>query len=102
MTKKKENPYLVTFSKPYDFEGETFHSLDLSPVEDLTTEQIMQAERIFEKSGGVSALKELNLEYAIIVASMATGKPVEFFKGLPGKDGSKVKSRVSAYFFGSE
>ena len=97
---KKDN--LVTFKKPFIFEGQTYESLDLSGLENLSTEQLCQAERIFERSGGVSALKEMNLEYAIIVANLATGLPVEFFKALPAREGSKVKNRVSAYFFGSE
>lgn len=90
----------VAFGKPYTFEGQQFDGIDLAVLDDLSTEQLVQAERIFERSGGVSTLKELNVEYACIVASIATGKPVEFFRGLPARDGNKVKTKVSAYFFG--
>lgn len=103
MTKtENENKYLVTFKKPFTFEGKTFDSVDLSAIENLNTEQLCKAERVFERSGGVSALKEMNLEYAIILASVATGHPIEFFKALPAREGSKIKTRIGAYFFGSE
>lgn len=92
----------VEFTKPFKFEGEEHKGVDLSGLEDMSTEQLTQAERIFERSGGVSALKELNLEYTCIIASIVTGKPLEFFKALPAKDGNKIKTQVGAYFFDGE
>ena len=32
----------------------------------------------------------------------ATGLPVEFFKGLPAREGARIKTKVGGYFFGSE
>ena len=92
---------VVSFGKPYTFEGTTYNEVDLAGLDDLSTDQLCQADRIFERGGGVSTIKELNVEYACIIAAMATGKPVEFFKGLPARDGNKIKAKVGAYFFGA-
>lgn len=90
---------IIKFKKPYKFEDHEYTEIDLSGIEDMTTAQMIQAERIFERGGAVSALKEMNVEFACIVASMVTDKPVEFFNGLPGREGGKIQKQVSAYFF---
>lgn len=92
----------VTFNKPYAFEGETYEGVDLSGVEDMTTEQLCQCDRMFERGGGVSAMKELNVEYACIIAAQVAKLPIEFFKGLPAREGNKVKTTIGSYFFGEE
>lgn len=92
----------VEFEKPYTFEKKEYTGVSLASLDDMTTEQLCQCDRIFERSGGVSAMKELNVEYACIVAAQATGLPQEFFQGLPAKEGNKIKTKVGAYFFGAE
>lgn len=50
-------------------------------------------------AGGENTMfPEMSATYAFIIASMGTGKPVEFFSGLPLKDSTKVKNRVRACF----
>lgn len=93
---------IIKFNKPYTFEGQTYTEINLAGLDDLSTTQLQQAERIFERGGGVSAMKELNIEFACIVASIATGKPLEFFNNLPAREGNKIKTAVGSYFFGSD
>lgn len=99
---EKENELIIELSQPYSFEGEEYKQIDLSELESFTANDMIAAQRIFDRGGAVSVLPEMNLEYACIVAARVTKKPVEFFKGLPAKDAVKVKNRVSAYFFGGE
>lgn len=102
INKKSQGEGVITFAHPYTFEGKEYDGVDLSALDTMTTEQLIQCDRIFESSGSVSALKELNVEYACIVAAEATGLPVEFFKGLPAREGARIKTKVGGYFFGSE
>ena len=81
INKKSLGEGVITFAHPYTFEGKEYDGVDLSALDNMTTAQLIQCDRIFESSGSVSALKELNVEYACIVAAEATGLPVEFFKG---------------------
>lgn len=94
INKKSLGEGVITFAHPYTFEGKEYDGVDLSALDNMTTEQLIQCDRIFESSGSVSALKELNVEYACIVAAEATGLPVEFFKGLPHARvrGSRLRS----------
>lgn len=90
---------LVKFSQPYTFEGKEYTEIDLSVIENIDAEQLCEAEKMFETGGNFSALKEMNLAYALTVAAVVTQMPIEFYKKLPGKDALKVKNAVSSYFF---
>ena len=64
----------------------------------MTAEQLMGIEKKFEMTGNFSALKEMNLTYAIFVASEITGLPLEFFKALPAKEATKIRTVVAGCF----
>jgi len=93
-----ETLYQVTFSKPYTFEGETYEGIDLSGCDELTGNDAAKAEKLMVAKGETSMFPEMSSTYAFIIASMGTGKPVEFFSGLPLKDSTRVKNRVRACF----
>ncbi len=90
---------LVKFNKPYKFEDETYNSIDLSGLDDLTTTDLIAAERKYDKSGTYDILPEMTLSYAMCIASRATNLPIEFFYGLPPKEGLKIKARIRHFFF---
>ena len=90
---------VIKLAKTFKFEGKDYNEIDLTGLEDLTTADISECEKLFERNGNFSALKEMNLEYCILVANKVTGLPVEFFNALPAREGAKVKQAVSAYFF---
>ena len=100
--KKEKNEHLVKLSKEYNFEGETISEIDLSGMENLTAESMIKAEKVLTSNGMVSVMPEMNIFYSLVIASEATGKPIEFFKKLKPVDASKVKNRVTAFFFGTE
>lgn len=99
---QEENSYLIKFKKPYVFEGETYENVDLSGLEDMSARDMIQAQRIMEKSGSINVLPEMSLEYACIFASRATDLPVEFFQGLPSKEAIKLKNKVTNFFYSAD
>lgn len=90
----------VTFSKPYTFEGKTYTGIDLGGLENLTAQDMVDAEKFLTRSGIISPIPELTVEYVCFVANRATGQPVEFFKGLPPRDVVRVKNKVTGFFYG--
>lgn len=99
---EEENKYYVKFKKPFVWEDETYDGVDLSGMEDLSARDMIQAQRVMEKSGSINVLPEMSLEYACIFASKAAKMPVEFFQALPPKEAVKIKNRVTNFFYGEE
>lgn len=89
----------IALSKTYHFEDEEINCLDLSGMEDITADQMITAQKMVARGGNVTTILETNIEYLLILASMASGKPIEFFKKLNAKDTVKVKNRVTGFFF---
>ncbi len=97
-----ENESIVKLTKTYQFEGETISEIDMSGLENLTANDMIKASKVLQAAGTVTVMPETNLEYALIVAASATGRPVEFFRGLVPRDAMKVKNAVTSFFFGEE
>lgn len=101
MEKEKEN--LIKFNKPYKFEGAEYNEVDLSGLEDLTVIDLAAADKQFYGQGNVSGGSiETNILYTCIIASKATGKPIEFFENLPVKLGMKVKLEVMSFLLAED
>ena len=96
---QEENPCLLTLNKPYRFEGESYTSIDLSGLEDMSAADMIAVCKTIERGGSVNTMPELSLEYACLIAARACGKPVEFFKGLPAKAAAKLKNRVVNFLY---
>ena len=99
---EEESTYVIKFRKPYVFEDQTYESVDLSGLEDMSARDMIQAQRTMEKSGSINVLPEMSLEYACIFAARATKLPVEFFQGLPPKEAIRLKNKVTNFFYGAE
>lgn len=91
--------YKIKLTKPFKFEDETYTEIDLSALEDLNTKQITEADKRFTRNGGISAIKEFDTDYACIISSIVTGKPIEFFLALPARDGVALKNTVGRFFY---
>lgn len=92
----------VKFRKPYEFEGETYKGVDLSGLETLSGLDMIATQREMERQGHFSTLPELTLEYACIICSRATELPREFFQRLPMKDATRLKNKVTNFFYGTD
>lgn len=91
---------VIEFKKPFVFEGKTYTKIDLSPLEDITTSDMVAVSKYV--GGNVFGRTEMNpefsLEYALHIAARATKMPIEFFMALRPNDGLKVKNRVLNFF----
>ena len=83
----QEESLILKFRKPYKFEGKEYTEVDLSALEDMTAEDLCAVGKIMTKLGIVNPVAEMTVDYAIYMAARASGKPVEFFKGLPHQGG---------------
>jgi hypothetical protein len=99
---EEENTLVIELKKPYEFEGKSYDKIDLSGLENITGNDMIQVNRILEKQGQLPVLQEMKLEYAQEMASRITGYPVEFFKGLRAKDSIKLKNTISNFMFGED
>lgn len=88
---------IVKFSKPYTFEGSEYTEVDLTEIDNLTGEDLINADKIFSSTGQMAMVNEVNLGYLLIVASTATKKPISFFEKLPARDTIKVKNTVLTF-----
>lgn len=96
-----ESKYKLKFRTPYVFEGNTYEEVDLLAIKDVNAEQMMKAQQIMEKMGYISVLTEMSLPYAIILASVVTDKPIEFYSKLPGPEAIKLKNLVTNFLYGN-
>ena len=60
------------------------------------------AEKYLSRIGIISPLPEMTMEYIAFVSNRAIGQPIEFFMGLPPKDATKVKNKVTSFFYGED
>lgn len=105
-TPEKEQPeeqsFVLTFGKPYTFEEETYTEVDLSGLENITAADMIATQKAMARGGTVDMLPEMSVQYACIIAARISGKPIEFFTGLPAKEAIKLKNMVSGFIFGAD
>lgn len=95
--KEEDKEGIVSFKKPYEFEGKEYTQVDLSSVEDMNGEDLLDVDRIFSASGQFAPLPEVTLGYTLSVAAAAAKLPIDFFNKLPAKEALKVKNTVIAF-----
>lgn len=95
----KNLQFVVHFSKPYTFEGEEYKELDLSPIQDLTTLDLIYIDKVYaglHKSAPL--VRYTDAQYVELIAKRALNKPIEFFHQMKAKDFSEIMGVISAYF----
>ncbi len=90
----------IRLKKPIDFEGERYDRIDLSGLHEIKTADMIAINRRLTRSGNVDTSKEVSLEYAIHMANVATGLPLEFFEQLPPYAALAIRGRVTSFLFG--
>lgn len=98
-TEATENEYLVTFNKPFKFEGKEYLSIDLSGLKRLTIRDAIDAQKVLFRQQEVAAslLCETTTAFSMELARAATERPVEFFKLLPRGAGKQIKTMVQSF-----
>lgn len=89
----------LELSRTYKFEDEEISSLHFSRLEDITAEDMIQANNIMVNDGTSVVVPENTLYFALIIAAYTTGLPIEFFKRLKPRDAMDVRRFITNYFF---
>ena len=92
-------PHILHLHKPYLYKGETHTEVDLSGVGSLTGMNIRQAENRMEEEDIRAIERTSNYYYCCLMASMATGKDVKFFLGLPLCEAMPLENAVNDRIF---
>lgn len=87
----------IIFKKSYNFEGKEYKEVDLSGIENLSTKDLIEADKQFNLSGQMAMMNEMTTGYSCIIAAKGTKMPVEFFENLPAGEGLKVKNKVMGF-----
>lgn len=85
---------IVKFDKPYKFEGKEYDSLDLSGMEKMTVQDLIDIQKTIGNELAAMSVMEMTTSFAQEMAVKATGKPVEFFKLMPRGKIKKVQAAV--------
>lgn len=89
---------VVKLSKVYTFEGKEIKAVDLSKMDDLTSEDLFEATKMFSTAEYITPRPESDPKFCCIVAAKASGIPKEFFNGLSFRDTVKVRNAVQTFF----
>ena len=91
---------ILKLKKPLNFEGKEYIEIDLSGLDDLTARQLKEADKLVDISQRMLTMKEVTLDYACVVAHIATHLPLEFFDQLRAADAVSLRLMVVQFFFG--
>lgn len=99
-TVKEENWLKLLFKTPVEYQGMQVAELDLSGMKDMTGRDMNVVYDLYSNMGGSGiVMQESTLLFAQIIASRATGYPMELFYNMRAKDAMLLKNRVYRFFF---
>lgn len=97
-----EDYRIIKLKKPIMFEGNSYHQIDLTRLDDVTAADMVAINRRMTRNGSVEITPELTLEYALNMANIVTGLPLEFFDQLPPYAAMAIKGRVTNFLYRQE
>lgn len=97
-----EKDLVIKLKTPVRFEGVQYDVIDLSGLKDIKAKDMVDINRRMTRNGNVDATPELTLEYALYMANIATGLPLELFEQLPPNVALAVRGKVTSFLFRSE
>lgn len=98
----EDGAFLVTLAHELHFEGKDYTKIDLHGLENLTARDMIEVNKRLNRAGNVDFIQEMTLEYALNIAQIATGLPLEFFLELPPYAAMAVKNRVTGFLYRQE
>lgn len=87
------------FSKPYEFEGKTYESLEFD-LATLTGADISAAKKEFVATGSFSPLPATDSDFCAILLARLVKQPIEFFAALPAREYCSLTQKVSNFLMG--
>lgn len=101
-TKTSDNDMVITLTKPVIFEGQEYDKIDLTGLHDIKAADMVEVSRRMSRNGSSYSVAETSLEYALHMANIATGLPLEFFDQLPPYAAMAIRSNVMVFIFRQE
>ncbi len=98
----EKNNLVIKLNMPVKFEGEQHDKIDLTGLNNIRAKDMIDINRRMTRSGNTDSTPELSLEYALNMANLATGMPLEFFEQLPPYAALAVRGRVTSFLFSQE
>lgn len=102
VAKESENDFVIPLRNPIKFEGQQYDKIDLTGLKDIRAKDMININRLMTKAGNVNTVQELTLEYAMYMANIVTGLPVEFFDQIPPYAALAIKRCVVDFIYGQE
>ncbi len=99
---KVEDFWVIPLKTPIRFEGETYTRIDLTGLHDIKAADMIAINRRMTRGGNVDSTQEFTLEYALNMANIVTGLPLEFFDQLPPYAAMAIRGRVTSFLFRQE
>jgi len=99
---KNKSPYVIPLKTPINFEGKDYDKVDLTCLENIRAADMIAVNRELSNGGNIDLNQEYTLEYAIHIASRASGLPIEFFEQLKPLTAMRVKKCVTSFLLNQE
>lgn len=94
-----EDFMVIKLKEPIMFEGNRHDKIDLNGLEDIKAADMVAINRRMTRAGNIDTTPETSLEYALNMANLATGLPLEFFDQLPPYAAMAIKGRVTSFLY---
>lgn len=98
----EESDLVIKLKNPITFEGKQYNQIDLTKLHDIKAADMINVNRMLARRGNTASTQELTLEYALHMANIVTGLPIEFFEQLPPYAALAIRGRVTGFLFGWE
>lgn len=97
-----DDSMIVRLKKPIDFEGKRYEKVDLRGLHDIKAADMITVNRRLSRNGNIDVTQENTLEYALNLANVATGIPLEFFEQLPPYTAMAIRNCVAGFLYRRE
>ena len=95
-------PAIMPLEVPFDFEGETYDSIDLSGLATARAEDMCEVDEEAKRQGDSSANglhPEITRKYAMLLACRLNRKPYNWLDKMNPKDSIRLRETVTAFFY---
>ena len=79
-----------------------YDGVDLSALDNMTTEQLIQCDRILKAPAACPRLKGAECRVCVHRGCRGHWPAGRVLQYLPAREGARIKTKVGGYFFGSE
>lgn len=94
-----ENFWVIELKEPIRFEGKTYDKIDLTGLHEVKAADMIMINRRMSRNGNIDQTQEVTLEYALNMANLVTGLPLEFFDQIPPYAAMAVRGRIINFLF---